>query len=63
MSARFETYRGVFMEISYIEQGGCVACCNDPIEEGVIESKVFFTPREAFDDLKKTLDRIYYDLK
>lgn len=63
MSARFEEYRGVLMEISYMEQGGCVACCDDPLEDGVLESPVCPTPREAFDLLRAMLDRIYCELK
>ena len=63
MSARFDTYRNVFMEIFYNDQGQCAACCNHPVEEGVLESPFFNTPREAFDSLKATLDRLYYDLK
>ena len=51
------------MEISYLEEGGCIAICNDPIEPGFFVSRVCATPREAFDDLKNTLDRVYYDLK
>lgn len=60
---QFETYRGVLMKASRVEQGGWVATCNDPIENETIESKVYYNPLSAFEELMKTLDRIYWSLK
>lgn len=63
MSARYETYREIIMEIIYTEEGEYLASCKDPMEDGVLESPVCSSPREAFDLLRAMLDRIYYEFK
>ena len=62
MTVYFENYKSLLLEIFYTEDGYCYASCEHPFTLNQIESEHCYTPREAFDRLKKKIDFIYAGL-